>query len=628
MPLFGVDDLLFILVSTSVLLWAKRGEAAAQVTEKLLKDGPSSSTPGSGGSTGHSSSDFLEKSKTEYLRRSFSSTPLLLPGFNLSDTQDSITARSRMMSSLVQQSSCVGAIVPEYVPAVPHRQYNLHKHIPQVSTLTTSTEHEVADCLRRFTSAQISSLFQDMENEGLWESVLRVSKGISIAKETMKYLPQSNVERSLKTLINAHQADRAVDYYFEYGVDVLISDELLVLLFDACRTSEERSMKLYQQLIPFKSRWNEVVYSCCLTVAAMWAPQEAISLYESFRQFQSAEQAKEEKFITRFLSSSALLRESGVVRTQPMSKLKYLYHIMVPLVAEHFPEKLHGFVSDMMTNEPEVAPDVFLKCLLCCKGMPLVEPLIRDYINRKDIMLNATAMSLSQLAIALYHMQPSPMNMNTLVSVFIQLERNKKLSLPSTGDRVPAALVPLQKLFGEIPLDAAHARVLSRTITEQKASWVITALFTSTMIQRQHFSVVPVLSRHLSRMGKWSAAATAMSIYMSNQRNRLSPGEVSMCIEASVRSGRWSSALFWVERAAGAGCKLPSEVYDSALSTTKYISWDATTRLIQTIQKSGGKWTEKGYLQLVENSVRQGRMGDLLSVLQPQKGKENINSKK
>lgn len=627
MPLFGVDDLLFILVSTSVLLWAKRGESVNQIPEKLKGELSSNSSDGSSGSVSDSYSS-LEKSKNDYLRRSFSRTPLLLPGFNLSHPQDDPSARRKMMSTLIQHSCCVGAIVPEYIPAVPHRQYNMHKNIPQVSTLTSSTEREVADCIRRFTSSQISSLFQDMENEGLWESVLRVSKGISIANETMRYLPQANVERSIKTLINAHQIDRAVDYYFEYGVDVLISDELLVLLFDACRTSEERSMKLYKHLIPFKSRWNEVIYSCCITVTARWEHAEAICLYEAFRQFQRDEQAKEEKIITRFLSSSALLRESGVVQSKPMSKLKNLYHIMVPLVAEHYPEKLHGFISDMMTNEPEVAPDVFLKCLLCSKGMPLVEPIIRDYINRSDVMLNAPAMNVSQLAISLYHMQPSPMNMNTLLTVFIQMEKTKKLHLPSTTDRIPAPLIPLQKLFMQVPLETAHARVLSRTITEQKASWVITALFTSTMIQRQHFSVVPLLSKHLSRMGKWSAAATAMSIYMSNQRNRLSPGEVSMCIEASVRSGRWNSALFWVERASGAGCTLPSQVYDTALSTTKYISWDATVRLIHSIQKSGGTWTEKGYLQLVENSVRQGRMGDLLSVVQPQPQNGSMSPKK
>eukprot|EP00796_Vickermania_ingenoplastis_P013284 gene13284-9125_t len=581
MPIFGVDDVVFLIVSTSMLLWAKRGEVAQQLKKpETGNDSPSGN---------------LVESKAEvYLRRTYSTTPFLLPGFNLSNaTQPQLSSQS-----LIQQSR-LGAAVPDYSPCVPHRQYNVYKQIPQVSSLTSSTEHEVAASLGRYTSAQVAALFRDMEAEGLWESVLRVSKGISIAHETMKFLPQTNIERSIKTLLDAHRVDEAVDYYFEYGKDILLSDELLLLLFDGCRFSRDRSLLLYEHVLPFQSRWTEVNYACCLTVTAKYDPPKAVQLYHAYAEFLSMERAKEEKPLHRLLNSSVLLQESGLVRNRPVSKLRNLYHIMVPLAAEHFPAELDAYIKDMMRSESESAPDVFLKCLLCSSGRPLVEPYVRDYVSRHCSATEVKEMTVASLAVSLYSMRPSAMNMNSLLSVFIQLETSSvKEHRTESSTLTPPWLAPLQTLLAEVPLDDTHARVLSRTITEQRASWALASLFTNSMLQRQHYSVIPSLSRHLSRIGKWSAAATAMTIYMSNRRSRFSPVEVGMCIEACMKSGRWSSALFWVDRASSAGVQLPPHVYDTVLRASDHVSWDHTAKMLHSIRRVGGSWTDKGYLQL------------------------------
>lgn len=365
MPLFGIDDVIFLLISTSFLILAKRGEIVHGLTSSDEAISPTHDavyTP-----------SIADSKKENFLRRTFSTTPLLLPCFQfpLDFTSSQSTSKTNSFakqsigpSSLIEKSGVLSTFVPEYAPAIPHRQYNMHMNIPQVFSLTSYSKEEVANSIQRFTPCQVSSLFQDMQSEGLWEPVIEISKGIQIANLSVKYLSQANVERAIVTLIQSHHTDQAVDYYFTYGVDMLIGDELLVLLFDDCLSSEERCMKLYRHLVPFRSRWTEVVYCCCITGAAEWAPSLAMELYKAYEAFQKAEQAKNDSPWMRILSSSVLLQDSGVIRQRPVSKFRHLYHIMVPLVANYYPDLVFQYVADMKRNQPEVAPDVFLKCIL------------------------------------------------------------------------------------------------------------------------------------------------------------------------------------------------------------------------------------------------------------------------
>lgn len=639
MPLFGIDDVIFLLISTSFLILAKRGEIVHGLTSSDEAISPTHDavyTP-----------SIADSKKENFLRRTFSTTPLLLPCFQfpLDFTSSQSTSKTNSFakqsigpSSLIEKSGVLSTFVPEYAPAIPHRQYNMHMNIPQVFSLTSYSKEEVANSIQRFTPSQVSSLFQDMQSEGLWEPVIEISKGIQIANLSVKYLSQANVERAIVTLIQSHHTDQAVDYYFTYGVDMLIGDELLVLLFDDCLSSEERCMKLYRHLVPFRSRWTEVVYCCCITGAAEWAPSLAMELYKAYEAFQKAEQAKNDSPWMRILSSSALLQDSGVIRQRPVSKFRHLYHIMVPLVANYYPDLVFQYVADMKRNQPEVAPDVFLKCILLLNAKKKknerdrIDALIRDFLFELDegdhFFPDVASMTTTQVAMSLYQLRPSPMNMNSLVRVLIDREDHKDpdfcvsaSSCPSSSSfipTIPELFLNFQKLLEKVPLENTHARILSRTVTEGKASWALTSVFLHTMLQRQQFSVVPSLVRHLSRLGQWSTAATAMSIYMSNRHSNtapLSPTEVSLCVEACSKAGKWNSVLFWIQRASNSGSTLTPAVYDTALSACQHMPWEKTAQLIQCIRRSGGTWSEKGYEQLVRNFSRQGRLKHLLRLI-------------
>lgn len=589
---FGIDDIVFILISTSVLIWAKRGDVVSHFSRRHQAE--------------------QDDPETAYLHRAYSTTPLLLPGFDLSsDVQHKKYAD--VPYPLIQESFST-ALVPEYNPCVPHRQYNAHKRVPPVSSLTTSSEKEVSRCIKRYSPAQVSTLFTDLEREGCWESALSISKGIGLAGETLRYLTQVNVEKAIRTLLDAHKSEKALDYYFEFGADILLSDDLLVMLFDSCRGSKEKSMKMLHLLIPFQRRWNEVVYACCLTVAAEYNPSQALTLYQAYTAFQEEEKSKESKPLMRFLSSSALLQESGVVRERPMSKLQFLYHIIVPLVAENYPKELQRYVSDMMRNDRDAAPDVFLKCLLCNKGRYAIESYAREYVERYHPEVDySEAATLSQLALQLYTIRPSPMNMNSLLGLLMVLENeaSPRQAIQNT------TIAHVQKFLDEVPLTNTHARILCRTITESNASWQLASAFTSSMLQREQLTVIPTMSRYLSRSGRWSAVAMIMSVYMSHKRNRFTRAEIEICVNACVNSGRWKSALFWVQRASGIGLKLPSEVYDAALSTSPHVSWQETKKLMDSISSVGGKWSNNGALSLTESCVKKGRMKELLKKTTP-----------
>lgn len=584
MPIAGVDDILFILLSTTVLILAKRND------DEKKKD-LSSKAP--------------VTSENDYLRRTYGFTPLLLPAI------DSPVQQPAGPCAVIERSR-VTAVVPLPPPYVHQRPFSFMKHILQVSSLASVSEVEVSGLLHKFSPSQVSSLFRELENDGLWEAAIRVSKGISLSGESLRYLTPANVERVIKTLLNDHQEDKALDYYFSYGVDILLPDDLLLLLFDSCRSSKQRSVQLLHHLIPFQSRWSATVYACCLTVAAQRDPPHAIDLYQTYLQLQQAERRRNEGPLRRLLSGAALLQESGVVSVAPPTKLRHLYHIIVPLVVQHFPEQTKQYVIDMLENDPSAAPDVFLKCLQC-DHRDYVLPYIADYITQREDEEEESTRSLPDIAEVLYRMSPTPMNLNSLISLYISLEKQSIGNLcavnPTTYCERLHAVLPT------ITLDSMQARVITRTVTEQKASWRMASLFASSMLQQQHFSVVPQLSRHLSSLGKWSLAATALSVYMSSRRNCLTSAEVGMCVEACAKSRKWGSTLFWIDRASSAGIVLPTEIYDVALGITKHISWEDTTRLVRSICHAGGKWSEDGYLQLAEGCAHKGRMEDMLRLM-------------
>lgn len=702
MPVFGVDDVLLLLASTTAVLWVKRGEIMQDnfFTEENLGRLATSSAhdtdathlacgEGSAATTARSGT---RRAATE--RRLCSNPRLLLRGFDLQEEQRKDAARrmltgspARLPSLTIDESLVRTSRVHEFadsplvsysVPNLPHRHYNPKKRLPHVTALATYTEDEVSQNIKKYTLAEVHALFAKMEQESVWEAVVSVTRGIENASAKLKYLTQRNVESGLRALLSAGKGDLAAAYYLSYGEDMLPGDDLVVALFDACRYMDRAALQLFSSLLPFQDRWSPVVYACCLTTAARLDFQQALRLYDGYidkarrdrteHQRTTAEGrrssgAARSSFAQVLSSPSLLLQEGGLARLAAaragdadagagaldeaaQRQLRNLYHVIIPMVMEKQPERALHYVTDMLRTEPGAAPDVLLQGLWTEQGRRLATEYLarlegntstdpwRTWSTAGGLQGMTEPRPVGQLAFDLYKRKPSAMNMNSLLKIVMTASLAEPVSgagvtHPRTAGRRSLPYDPalaavasngspeLLALFRRVPLEAREvdAAVLARSLTEHRASWAVAAQFMSAMIQRKRFAVVPALAHHLARHGQWATVARAMAVYLSNQRSAMTVPEVQLCIEATVRSGRWSSALFWVERAHGKGLALPSESYDAALSISKHCQWDASVRVLKTMHEVGGVCTERGVLSVLEAAANQGRITMALEVL-------------
>ncbi|CAG9580215.1 conserved hypothetical protein [Leishmania major strain Friedlin] len=680
MPFFGVDDILFLLASTTALLWAKRAdvvESSVYTTVSILTDDPHEAArraAAAGAAQGSTPTLLLkgfdlqaEEANLLYFQKSAKQVetrhrPELSALISAPDTADrsdaSASAPLFVKESVHTQFHQIPVVYQ--VPQVPHRHYNLHKRRPHVSSLATASEEDVKERIASYSVAEVQALFGKMEREGLWEAVIHVSYGIDQANQRLRYLNQHNVECAIRTLLNTSHADVALIYYFRFGEDMLVSDEILVALFHTCRNDEQLSLELCHVLQPFKSQWTPTVYACCLTTAARFDYQEAIRLYHAYIETQRSQQVASQGMLRRVLAASALLCETGVVAAPAPLPLDYLYHVMIPLVIAHDPASADTYVADMLVKDAESAPDVLLKCLGFTKGQELawryledaasgaIDSTATDAVKRwvlaqkRAQRTGSAPLDVAGMAIHLYRLRPSAMNMNTLLKLCTECvdvregeavkmastsvtqhewsttgSPKNAASLSATLKRLASGRVAvLTHLLLRMPLRSElDATVLARTITEQHASWGLATQFLSVMLRRKCFNVVPSIAAHVALQGQWATAAKSMAIYFSNQRAAMTAKEAKLCIDSCVHAGQWASALFWVERAHAKGLALGSSTYDLVLGVSRHCSFDAAERVVTTMHDVGASCSEQAILDFIETAAHRGKVANALSVL-------------
>lgn len=340
-----------------------------------------------------------------------------------------------------------------------------------VTLLTQYEAEDVARVAHCYTRAEIQILFAAMAKDGLWSSVIRVSHGLEQSRLALTHLTQINVEAGLRTLLT-HAPTNAltVSYYFAYAVDMMLSEDILVALFDACRYDLASGWALYRHLLPFQSRWSATVYACCLTLTARCCPGEALRLYDDYMRLLPPVQdgrnvTDDDARVVKACPSSASLcvhqsgpesmhhnpdsartedgvkntnaspcaRDDGVdaTRRAPHSggrtigpghtcALQNVYHIMLPLAMQHAPNTVSRYVEDMRRHDPGATPDVLLRCLTLPSGPPLACRYLGRTMPNAKAMCDAETVS---LAVALYRCKPSTRNMNTLLAILIHVYR-------------------------------------------------------------------------------------------------------------------------------------------------------------------------------------------------------------
>ncbi|AYU81696.1 hypothetical protein, conserved [Leishmania donovani] len=680
MPFFGVDDILFLLASTKALLWAKRAdvvEPGVYTTVNILTDDSQEAArraAAAGAEQGSTPTLLLkgfelqaEEANLLYFQnfarqvetRFRPELAALISAPDAADRSGASASAPLLVKESVHTQFRETPVVYQ-VPQVPHRLYNLHKGRPHVSSLATASEEDVKERIASYSVAEVQALFCKMEREALWQAVIHVSYGIDQARQQPRYLNQHNVECAIRTLLNTSHAGMALIYYFRFGEDMLVSDEILVALFHACRNDEQLSLKLCHVLQSFQSQWTPTVCACCLTTAARFDYEQAIRLYHAYMETQRSQQVASQGMLRPVLAAPALLRETGVAAAPAQLQLHYLYHVIIPLVVAHDPASADTYVADMLVKDAESAPDVLLKCLGFRKGQELAwrylddttsgatDSTAADVVKRwvlaqKRVQRTGSApLDVAGMAIHLYRLRPSAMNMNTVLKLCtecVDAREGEAVKMTSTGvaqhdlgtTASPRNAAPLSAtlkrlasgrvtvlthLLLRMPLQSElDATVLARTITEQHASWGLATQFLSVMLRRKCFNVVPSIAAHVARQGQWATAAKSMAIYLSNQRAAMTVKEAKLCIDSCVHAGQWSSALFWVERAHAKGLALGSSTYNLVLGVSRHCSFEAAERVVTAMHDVGASCSEQGILDLIEIAAHRGKVANALSVL-------------
>ncbi|EPY38373.1 hypothetical protein AGDE_05556 [Angomonas deanei] len=598
---FGLDDVLFLVASTTALLWVKKNDLLHHVVYTSVyaaTDDPK----------------VAEHSARKAVSNTTNST-FLLRGFNLDEEFKRELGRSRATAAVepiavageadpnpLIRNSLVNAYyedeIPVHeVPCVPHRHYNLKRRKPPASLLATYTEKEVTAAVVQYSPLEIQSVFVTMEQKQLWEAAVKVTRGISKLPKSFVYLSQINIEAALRTLLASGKGQLAVSYYFAFGVDILPCDDIVLALFNACRHDDRASLQLVDQLKLFQSSWSVTVYACCLTATSNYRPAETLELYE---QYKSTVMYPETSKLKKFFVSTG---------PKEGAKLQYLYHIVIPLVLETFPDRADTLVQDMMHNDPGAAPDVYLRCLCLKPGRALA----RNYLaNLFPDDTSITDENVPRMIELLYPLKPTAMNLNSVVKLLTSGSPEVPPCVKEWGSHTPL----LKAWFRNVSLaHTADVHIIARTIAESDASSRLAELFLTAMMERKEFSVVPMLAMRVAENNKWALIAKSMSVYLSNQRANIKAKEVDLCVEASIHCGKWSSALFWVERAHAKQITLSHQTYEKALSCSKYCLWEESLRVVTSMSSPSKTCTAKGISYIVDAAARQGTVPSVVSAL-------------
>lgn len=118
-------------------------------------------------------------------------------------------------------------------------------------------------------------------------------------------------------------------------------------------------------------------------------------------------------------------------------------------------------------------------------------------------------------------------------------------------------------------------------------------------------------------MGAWSTALRMLTMSVSKRGAYRPPtgDEVGLAIYASVATGMWSSALFWVERAHGTSTKLHPSTYDAVFKASQHGSWEGAVRIVRSMRGVGDNCSADGIKDLLAMSAQQRRTKETLHVL-------------
>lgn len=197
------------------------------------------------------------------------------------------------------------------------------------------------------------------------------------------------------------------------------------------------------------------------------------------------------------------------------------------------------------------------------------------------------------------------------------LRRAPRDSPPDGGTGDKAEMRSLQQRLSASPLTHSALGVLTAACTADagRSRWKVASVLLSACLRHHNYGGCLSLASVLSENGQWAACLRGCSQLLALRRmpppNR---EELSLCVHASVRSGQWASALFWIERAHSRGMRFAPNVYDDVFRSRCH-RWDASLRAFHTMSQVGGRCSSDGVRSLIVNAADQASAATILDAL-------------
>ena len=496
----------------------------------------------------------------EYIESPFIRPPLLFNGFDCTD--GSLRAN------------------------VPHSHYLPSKRRRSIHSLIDADVNRIEQYLPQFLESDIDLLYQRIRHEGLWVSAINLSEALERRDGAGKV---SRVETTLHTLLEAEKPAMALQY-FRRNAAVPICQELYPRLFKAV----EPGQWAYAMLILDATKRHRVKRDDTLSVAAIesfcqadWVG--AMSLYANLRSAQWAV----EKVPSDLPADSQYHVPSGIHRK------------LIPCVASQSGSYAiaEALCADMaQVARPEIGP-----ALLASLGSPVGQAIARNHLHRHFPSQSGVRMEPQWvLASKLFTLHPSDDALEHL-SIILLRDAPEQWSL-------------VDKACGTIGKNVTDSTALAIAKRLSLAShgrwrWMLASRLAERMMAARKWSAVPLLAETTANCGRWAMAATMCTQLFARRQRSPSQSELHLCVQASIEAGKWSSAMFWIERAHARGMTLPSHLYDAAFVANQKTTWDASLSAFVRMRSAGTNCGEDGVMALLSQAGEQRNAAKALEVL-------------
>jgi hypothetical protein len=457
----------------------------------------------------------------------------------------------------------------ENAPILPHSSRFDGKR--SILTIAGYDARRMAECLPYYHDADVARLFRTLRRSGGWHSALNLSRAVDLRNVPMR---PEYVEATLETLLRAHKPREAAMLYNTFGASMPMSTALLTAVVVGCSNDPTSVAKVIS------------------TAGTSYSPVPQELLCAAVSSVATCDWASALKY---YGSMQGTFPEAELVEGMPPLEPVGLSHadvlqLLVPACVHHGPS-FAGLMSRIAVYAPNNEDSIKLRLLETPEGIKMYQSHFHAEPTWKG-------------ALALYLGSPTPTNAVSAISVL-------------TGTHLPSPHGVVKRLVAEGALSQVQANAVASLVARPHNTWRLSAAIGFSLASQSHAGVIGPLVRRAAAAGAWSTALKMLTMSVSKRGVYRPPtsDEVGLAIHASVATGMWSSALFWVERAHGSSTKLNPSTYDAVFRASQHGSWEGAVRIVRSMRGVGDNCSADGIRDLLAMSAQQRRTKETLELL-------------